>query len=76
MTIQEHPDMLQQLKDARAAIYQAQKGYDSAMDLLAKAEAALANAKSTADQALSAKIDAQLKLDSVFHQFKNESAEG
>lgn len=61
----------QKLKQARRDMIQAQKGYDSAMDLLTKSQAAALNAQLTADQALSAKIEAQHALESLFQEFKN-----
>ena len=57
--------LTQAVKDAKRKMTQANKAYDAAMDLLARATEAKHNAETTADQALSAKIAAEQAFDAA-----------
>ena len=59
------PTPSQLLREAKRRLTQARNAYTAAMDLLARATEAKANAEHTADQALSAKIAAEQAFDAA-----------
>ena len=71
----ELPNVSQQLREAKREFNQANRAYEAAMDLLARSKQAVISAEQTANQALSAKIAAQTKLEATFQAFRDSPDE-